>query len=133
MSGRSTADLSGDWSGIFNYPTDLPATAFLAHLVDSSGAICGTVDEPNIWVAGRAAIGAVVDGRREGSGVRFVKYYEDPDGGYDVVHYDGQIDEAGDEISGRWDIPGEWSGTFIMTRRPRPGVTVEQEVAETVK
>jgi len=131
MSGGSATDLSGDWSGIFNYPADRPATAFAARLVDSAGAISGTVEEPNTTMPGLPAIGAVLDGTRDGSSVRFVKYY-DPGSGYDVVHYDGRIDETGDEISGRWDIPGEWSGTFIMTRRPRPGVTVENEVSETV-
>lgn len=131
MSATSAMDLSGDWCGIYNYPQDLPAINFLARLVDSAGAISGAVEEPDMWASGHPAIGAVLDGVRDGATIRFVKYYEHAGGGtYDVVHYEGQIDPAGDEITGRWHIPENWSGTFIMTRRPRRGVTVENEVSE---
>lgn len=125
-------DLSGDWSGIFNYPTDLPATAFLAHLVDESGEISGTVDEPNAWEDGPDVLDAVLDGVREGWNVRFVKYYDDSDGAYDAVNYEGQIADSGNEISGTWDIPGEWSGTFIMTRQTGVGTLIENEATESV-
>ena len=124
-------DLSGAWRGIFNYPRELPATAFAALLRDADGAISGEIDELDIFSPDRRPIGALVDGCRKGDAVRFVKYYDAPEG-YDVVHYAGEVAPSGDEITGRWTIPGVWSGTFIMTREPAPAVAVEVETGVSV-
>lgn len=136
MSGGRSDDLSGDWAGIFSYPDTLPATAFAARLADAAGVISGVIEEPDIFAAATPAIGAMVDGRREGASVRFVKFYDDaaagPDSGYDIVHYEGVIADGGDEITGRWDIPGAWSGTFIMTRLPGADAPAAEIVAEEV-
>lgn len=51
------------------------------------------------------------------------------DGGYDTVAYEGIVTNDGDEITGRWDIPGEWSGTFIMTRDD--GIALVDQAAAT--
>lgn len=108
--------LTGAWRGIFNYPEALPATGFRATLREDAGALTGEIEEPDIHTADHSAIGATVAGQREGDHIRFVKYYDRPDEGYDTVSYEGAVAADGDEITGRWDIPGVWSGTFIMTR-----------------
>jgi hypothetical protein len=107
-------DLSGRWTGIFNYPRDLPPTGFAATVLDAGGRLSGEVAEPRY--DGRGTLQALIDGRRDGSRVRFAKSYDGADGDYDTVRYDGTVDAEGREIAGRWDIPGAWSGTFIMVR-----------------
>lgn len=109
-------DLSGRWTGVFNYPTELPATAFSAELRDDGGALSGSIEEPDLFHAGQPSIGALIEGRRDGAAVRFVKFYAASDTGYDSVDYQGLVIADGDEITGRWDIPGAWSGTFLMVR-----------------
>jgi hypothetical protein len=94
-------DLSGRWCGIFDYPSELPATAFTADLRDAAGVLTGMVEEPDILRSGHIAIRALISGRRDGAPVRFVKYYEVSDSGYDSVDYAGTVAADGDEISGR--------------------------------
>ena len=45
-----------------------------------------------------------------------MKLYDENRGDYDAVAYEGAVDAEGLEITGRWSIPGDWSGTFIMVR-----------------
>ncbi len=126
----SADDLSGQWTGIFNYPRGLPSTGFTATLRDEAGLLSGETVEPRY--DGAATLHAIIDGRRDGETVRFAKSYDGADGEYDIVRYDGTVDDAGLEIAGRWDIPGIWSGTFIMIREANLGDAVEQQVSETI-
>jgi hypothetical protein len=71
----------------------------------------------------------VLDGRRNGDAVRFTKYYDDPDGLYDAVLYAGTVDGTGNEINGHWDIPGVWSGPFLMVREAASEVATTREAA----
>ncbi len=54
------------------------------------------------------------------------KSYEAADRDYTVVEYEGILSGDGTEIEGRWTIPGNCSGTFLMIRssqikhRPKP-------------
>lgn len=107
-------DLSGRWRGLFSYPDGTATTAFTADLADGGGMLSGHIAEPDLFA--RGTIEAVLDGRRDGHAVRFTKYYDDPDGLYDAVLYAGTLDATENEISGRWDIPGVWSGPFLMVR-----------------
>lgn len=123
-------DLSGDWRGIFNYPpTHLgtaPPTEFTATLHDAGGALSGHTVEPSLQ---GATITARIDGRRAGTAVTFVKLYDDDrDGDYDTVAYQGEVDAEALEITGRWTIPGGWSGTFIMVREKGVEAEAEAEV-----
>ena len=125
-------DLTGDWRGIFNYPpTDLgaaPPTEFAATLQDAGGVLSGHTVEPGMR---GGTLTARIDGRRAGVAVAFVKLYDDErDGDYDTVAYQGEVDAEGLEITGRWTIPGGWSGTFIMVRER--GVEAETEAARRV-
>lgn len=111
----SADDLSGAWRGIFNYPGAAgPPTRFTATLRDAGGLLTGETTEPGLH---GGALAARLDGRRTGSGVTFGKFYDDAGGGdYDSVAYRGEVDGEGLEITGRWTIPGGWSGSFIMVR-----------------
>ena len=117
MSGKTDLDLSGSWTGFFNYPDGGPPVNFHAELHETGGRITGTTREPGDTMGslGRT-MRAVIDGHRDGSSVSFIKMYDEADGEYDAVHYAGRIAPGGDEIEGSWQIPGIWSGTFLMVR-----------------
>jgi hypothetical protein len=126
-------DISGRWTGIFNYPGPFPPVAFEAELRDQDGSISGTISEPAENGAGAAGtLDSIVDGAREGSAVSFTKVYEDEERMPEPVFYGGSLQPDGNEISGRWEIAGQWSGTFLMVRNPGAGEAVEEEVAEEV-
>jgi hypothetical protein len=121
------AGLTGHWTGLYNYPDGGPPVPFEAVLHESSGCITGTTTETSDLLDRHGEIlHAVIDGRREGGTVRFLKMYE-ADDDYDVVHYEGTVHPDGDEIDGRWEIPGVWAGTFLMIRAAG---TMEERVIE---
>ena len=120
------ADLGGDWDGIYNYPRLLPPIAFAATLRDHGGALSGESSETDR----EGTRFALIEGQRAGSSVTFTKSYDD--GQASVVHYAGALNGDATEITGTWRIPGNWSGTFIMVRRPGEAEAVEREAAETV-
>ena len=134
MSGRRTdIDLSGRWMGFFNYPVARPPVSFEASLHDSGGVITGVTTEPSDVPGGLArTVSATIDGRREGSSVTFVKVYDQFDGHYDLVHYQGAVQAGRDEIEGRWEIPGNWGGTFLMVRASGTSEEIELEVEDPV-
>jgi hypothetical protein len=127
-------DLSGGWDGIFNYPRGYRPNAFTATLRDTGGFLTGETTEPSQDRRDRnAVLHAWLEGRRENMTAIFVKHYDDPTRAEDAVHYTGSISPDGTEISGRWDIPGNWSGTFIMVRKAGKTEEAGQKIAETVR
>jgi hypothetical protein len=133
VSAQANFDLSGRWTGIFNYPQFHPPNGFEAVLTDLDGAITGTVserdDDPN-GLGG--TLRSIVEGRRQGSAVTFTKMYEDVERMPDAVFYSGTIQPDGNEVSGRWEIPGAWAGTFLMVRDSGVAEAAEMEVGEEV-
>ena len=126
-------DLSGRWTGIFNYPGPLPPVSFEAELHDQDGSITGMISEPAEGPHGTAGtLHSIVDGSCEGSAVSFSKIYEDEERMPEPVFYSGTVQPDGYEISGRWEIPGHWSGTFLMVRKPGEAEAAEVEAAEEV-
>ena len=133
MSGKGDLDLTGEWTGFFNYPVPAPPVNFEAVLREVDGQVTGTSTEVGDTPRSRGRIlHAVLDGQRDGASVRFLKMYEDADEEYDVVRYSGSLDAGGDEISGRWEIGGIWSGTFLMVRKRGAAEQVERKVEESV-
>jgi hypothetical protein len=127
VSGDAEYDLTGRWSGIFNYPAMFPPNSFEAEIRDTSGLIAGLITQPREAFEGPGPDRqAVIEGSREGNIVRFVKYYDDLD--RPTPHYHGIIQPGGNEIEGEWTIPGDWSGTFLMIR----GAGNEEAVAREV-
>ena len=127
-------DVSGSWDGIFNYPRGVPSNAFRAELVEHAGAISGETHERSDAHHDRGAtVVALLDGRRSGTDISFTKRYDDLVRAGHPVSYTGALSSEGDEITGTWNIPGEWSGTFIMVRQTRAGSAAKQQVEETVR
>lgn len=104
---------------MFNYPSKFPATPFEASLQQQGGRVIGSIIEPDT-VFGEGRPTSVVDGTIDGDRVRFSKFYDSGDESFDTVEYDGVVGDEGREISGRWTVPGDWSGTFIMVRAHEP-------------
>ena len=131
MSGEAEHDLSGQWSGIFNYPSMFPPNSFEATIRDVGGVITGLITQPReVFDAPGPSRQAVIEGNRSGSTLSFVKIYDDLE--RPTPHYHGTIQPGGDEIEGEWTIPGDWSGTFLMIRGSRAGESVARRISEKV-
>jgi hypothetical protein len=132
VSDEAEYDLSGQWSGIYNYPSLYPPNSFEATIVDAGGAISGIVTQPGeFWDPPGLVRQAVIEGHRSGSRLSFIKIYDDLE--RPTPHYHGVIQPGGDEIDGEWTIPGNWSGTFLMVRGPRNKASVERKVEEKIE
>jgi hypothetical protein len=108
-------NLSGVWHGVYNYPVNRPPVPFVATLIETDTWLAGETTETSTRArdAGAVLI-AQLDGRRTGRAVKFVKFYKNfHDTG---VQYAGTLNDDATEIDGRWTIPGNWSGTFLMIR-----------------
>ena len=133
MTGPADLDLSGGWTGMFNYPGPIPPVGFEAELRDDGGCITGTVTEPDEDPSAiEATRRAIVEGSRQGGALTFTKIYEDAERMPEPVFYSGTIQPDGNEVSGRWEIAGHWSGTFLMVRDPGVAEAVSEEVGEEV-
>jgi hypothetical protein len=118
---------------MFNYPGPLPPVGFEAELHDLGGSITGWVTEPDEELHGTGAIlRAIVEGSRQGSAITFTKIYEDAERMPEPVFYSGTIQPDGNEISGHWEIAGDWSGTFLMVRNSGAAEAAEEETGEQV-
>jgi hypothetical protein len=126
-----TDSLTGVWDGTYTQP-GVGIVTFLATLIESGGALGGSVTEPCMMPACPISThNASIAGHRSGSAVSFVKRYEPPGYGYDTVSYEGTVNAEATEIDGRWKLPG-MSGTFLMVRAAAPAksVTTEQQTKE---
>jgi len=134
MSGDVDFDLSGQWSGLYNYPIPAPPTSFEAVIRDTGGLITGETSEAGDTpdCAGQL-LHALIEGRREGARVHFVKVYDHLGRAANPITYDGQVLSGGDEIEGRWTIPGIWSGTFMMVRARKEETAAQRKVSEEIR
>lgn len=130
----NAVDLSGRWTGVYLYPHDpdwnandnMPATPFTAELTDMAGVVIGTTMEPDLLFSDGVDVRAVLEGRHDGIRLTFTKTPDGRDRDH-VILYDGEISADGQSISGRWTIPGSWSGDFRMQRR-----SVSEAVADSM-
>ena len=131
MSGGDDVDLTGQWSGIFNYPAEFPPNSFEAALRDTGGLVTGLITQPReVFDLPGPSRQAVIEGRRAGDQLSFIKIYDDLE--RPTVHYRGTIHPGGDEIEGVWTIPGDWSGTFMMVRARKEAAAEKRQVDEKV-
>src|SRR6201985_1173985 len=123
-----TNTLTGVWDGIYTQ-AGVGLVTFLATLIESGGALGGSVTEPCAMPSCPVSThNASIAGHRSGSAVSFVKRYEPPGYGYNTVSYEGSVNADATEIDGRWRIPGTaYSGTFLMVRSSQPAQSVEAE------
>ena len=132
MSGETGFDLNGRWAGMYHYPALYPPNRFTATIRDIGGLITGEIEQPGEFFEPAGTVQrAIIEGRREGNLLTFIKFYDDlrrP-----TPHYRGVIQPGGDEIEGEWTIPGDWSGRFMMIRMPEAEEKVERRVGEEVR
>jgi hypothetical protein len=124
-------NLTGVWNGLYSYPHSLPPVGFTAVLIQSGASFSGTTHEPGDALGASGIAYATLVGQRNGSSVSFTKAYE---GGYTwhAIEYDGRINEDATEIEGRWRVPGDWSGKFLMIRAGGKDEAVKTEKLEPV-
>ncbi len=107
MSYNVSLNLTGVWEGQFTFPRRFPATAFVATLIETGSVISGMVHEPDVLGHnGGETLFAMVEGRRDGARVSFVKTYERRTRSRSTVVYEGRLSADGTEIEGRWTISG---------------------------
>jgi hypothetical protein len=129
--GELGADISGLWHGRFSYPAGARPTAFIAILNEIDGWISGSTEELPGGVSS-VTLTATLQGRRSASEVTFLKTYDQELDHYDAVSYAGVLNADATEITGRWTIPGSWSGDFLMVRASGPGAAAAISRAEAV-
>jgi len=109
--------LTGIWHGIYSYPLPRASVSFVATLIETARAVSGTTHEPcTIGGSSNEILYATLLGSRQDSAVAFVKTYDGANPRYGTVAYDGTLSPDGTEIEGRWTVPGNWSGKFLMIR-----------------
>jgi hypothetical protein len=128
---QSSRSLTGVWQGIYSYATGgLPTVPFTASLIEAGGSLGGSVHE-QCTMNGETLYFSVVSGSRHGTAVSFVKTYLGTSPYYGRIAYDGAVNDDATEIEGRWTIPGDWSGRFLMTRSgDAPRAAAESEGAK---
>jgi hypothetical protein len=128
--GKSEANLTGTWHGQYTYPSYLPPVFFVATLLEATGRIEGSTREPRPVIG--ETLCAAIAGHRSGNAVTFVKTYQRAPRGYDVINYAGTLSADGTEIEGRWRIPGDGSGKFLMIRFDGIAEAISREISELV-
>jgi hypothetical protein len=110
--------LTGVWDGFFSYPRRFASTAFTAVILQTGSALTGSVHEhAGEDASGGELLNATIAGECVGGRVRFVKTYDPAHRTHGrPIHYEGALSADGNEIEGRWTIPGDWSGRFLMRR-----------------
>lgn len=112
---QQSRNLTGVWQGIYSYPVSgLPTVPFTATLIEGGSSLSGSVHE-QCTITGDTLFFSL-NGSRRGSAVNFAKAYHGTSPYYGTIVYDGAVNDDATEIEGRWTIPGDWSGRFLMTR-----------------
>ena len=129
--GLGPQNLTGIWHGIYSYPIARAPVSFVATLIETTSAVSGTTHEP--CTAGGSPneiLYATLLGSRQHSAVAFVKTYDGANPLYGTVAYEGTLSPDGTEIEGRWTVPGNWSGKFLMIRSAGKAEAVARTVFE---
>lgn len=130
MTDKSFDNLSGFWTGVYDYPLALrEPVPFNAVIEDVGGALSGEIVEPNTFSQAKdRELFASISGSRQGHAVHFIKTYERvPQGGHSLV-YHGRLDGTGTRIEGTWQAHTLWSGPFVMNRSSGKAAKVESEI-----
>ena len=119
--GADAADdgpLSGPWRGEYSDDgDDDPPRPFVASLREGAGLVRGKIDEmPTPADKPGRPLEAIVNGRRAGRAVRLIKHYVSATRRYIPILYDGEVDEDGERIEGRWTMRTGRRGHFMMMR-----------------
>jgi hypothetical protein len=110
-------NLTGVWHGIYSYPIARAPVSFVATLIETGSTVSGTTHELcGLGGSPDETLYATLLGRRQNAAVTFVKTYDGANPHYGTVAYEGTLSADGTEIEGRWIVPGNWSGKFLMIR-----------------
>lgn len=114
------AGLTGVWDGLFSYPRRYASVPFTATILQTASWITGSIHERPAEgpTAGQIRL-ATFEGEFTAGAVRFLKTYDPPPPHGKPVEYEGVLSADATEIEGRWTIPGNWSGRFLMVRSGR--------------
>ena len=127
----STQSLTGIWHGIYSYPIARAPVSFVAALIETTSAVSGTTHELcTIGGSPNETLYATLLGSRQDRAVSFVKTYDGANPRYSTVAYEGTLSPDGTEIEGRWIVPGNWSGKFLMIRSSGKTEAVARTVFE---
>ena len=127
----SPLNLTGVWHGLYSYPVAMPSVSFVATLSDQGGWFDGTTEEiGGVGDTVGRTLTASLQGRRSGRSITMLKIYHGPSAYYDSVHYAGDLNEDGTEISGTWRVAANWSGTFLMVRSHTVETAATKEAVE---
>src|SRR5262249_32292372 len=116
MTNRPSAqNLTGIWHGLYSYPIPRAPVSFVATLIETASTISGTTHEPcAVGGSPNEILYATLLGSRQGSRVSFVKTYDGTNPNYRTVAYEGTLSPDPTESGGRWMLPSNWSGKFLM-------------------
>jgi hypothetical protein len=124
-------NLTGVWHGLYSYPIARAPVSFVATLIETVGAVSGTTHEPcAVGGSPNETLYATLVGSRQDSVVTFVKTYDGANPNYTTVAYEGTLSRDGTEIEGRWIVPGNWSGKFLMIRPAGKHEAISRKVSE---
>lgn len=126
-------NLTGIWHGLYTYPAQMLRVLFDATLIESGRWLSGSTHE--VMPQGRHTgqmLCATIIGERNGSRVAFQKAYENGVPHAKKIAYEGALSADGTEIEGRWSIPGNWSGKFLMIRSTGKEQVIEHKVFERI-
>lgn len=115
---EATSGLTGTWSGRYEYPIKKRrGVDFSMKLIFSQGLITGSIIEPNTFGSKASRnLYAHFKGTVTGNQIRWVKKYDGTGGVDHIVIYEGKLDRAAQTVTGKWKIPGNWSGAFSLRR-----------------
>lgn len=115
--GQGPQTLTGIWRGIYSYPIVHAPVSFVATLIETVSAVSGTTHELcAIGGSPNETLYATLLGSRQDRAISLVKTYDGANPRYGTVAYEGTLSLDGTEIEGRWIVPGNWSGKFLMIR-----------------
>jgi hypothetical protein len=128
MQGNSES-LTGVWQGLYAGGGARGHVTFVATLLETASFVSGATHEPRaIGGTPGEILLATLMGDRAARAVRFTKSYDIADADYTIVEYEGTLSSDGTEIDGRWTIPGNCSGTFLMIRSSQTEVARSRKV-----
>lgn len=130
VTGADRDNLTGVWHGQYSYPApQVKPVGFVATLIDFAGSLSGSTHEETAIGPGPAQLFAVLEGRRTGTEVMFVKTYDPAVEDWQDILYEGTLNSDATEISGTWVIPGVWAGPFLMIREQGKAVAKRQRAS----
>ena len=113
-------DMNGLWSGSYSYDLIGEPVVFSAWFDDQSGALGGTITEPNTFVPnGPDDLQATIKGGRHGVVIDFIKTYTKLTGTeFAPIFYEGEANQGFTQVNGVWRIkqPNALPGTFVLKR-----------------